>query len=530
MRVLSLILIVLGVLTIVIGLVASLMTVVIIGAVGMALGALAEHRRSVPSIMLVAVSGAASAADTGNPLAAEQSAALADARRLGAAAVGVKYFTVWGLSQQAKAEHRQAGDYWDNSTSVEAELAHLRPVTATLFAIQRDDLGWPEAVFDAAALEDPVFHVRLKQVAGSLGRAYFPATKDTKAGWYEATFPVAKEVSAIAPWMPAADAAELVALTQTASPLLRLDWFLSRIATQPGRKGTGYYDVLRLKKRDDFEKLVGLNRKESQRVKREVDSIVKRSGVSNFPRQIERLQGVTGGYWKTKDVLDDNKDERNALRQLDEDYKHQAEEHYGFLPNGLFAFYLSDAAGVQQDSAPDRIGSDKTAPGNDGRILVGISCSRCHSAGLKEITDWGRQVFSGPLKLSSPDPEKARRLKQLYLGELYEKFADDNAAYAKVLKRCNGLTPEANAKVVAKVWEQWVERDWMPADVAALLGVETDEYLAKLRENFRVNPLADPVLASHIARPPVAIRADDLEQLLPLVLPTILGTPGKGKP
>jgi hypothetical protein len=72
-------------------------------------------------------------------------------------------------------------------------------------------------------------------------------------------------------------------------------------------------------------------------------------------------------------VLDDNKDARNAVRQLDKDYKHQAEEVYGFLPNGLFVYFLVRRRGTRQDSAPDKIGSDKTAPATTGGS-TSVSC------------------------------------------------------------------------------------------------------------------------------------------------------------
>jgi hypothetical protein len=484
----------------------------------------------IPPLVALGMLLSASAACAANPLESEHAAALADARKLGPAAVGVRYLTVYNVAELRRPELRQVLDFWVNSLSRESEIVRAVAVTPTLLRINIFDYGWNPKTFDALANEDPYFHVQLKVGVGAFAKAYFPAEPGSKAGWYDATFKEAKTISAIAPWLPAAEAAELVALTQTAAPILRADWFLSRVAVQAGRKGTGYYDWFELKKRDDFEKLVGLNVKESQRVKREVAGIVARSGVSNFPRQIFRFQSVTGGAWVTRDVLDDNADARNALRQLDGDFKWQAEEHYGVLPNGLFAFYLSDAAGVQQDTAPDKIGSDKTAPGNDGRIHAGVSCVRCHVDGLRAVRDWSRQVFTGPLKLSSPDHDKARRLRQLYLGELNERYTDDVSSYAKTLKRTNGLTTEANAKAVGRVWESYVERDFLPRDAAAEFGIDEKEYLEKLRSAFKANPLADAVLASHIAQPPVAIRADDWEQLMPLVAPTILGTPGKGKP
>jgi hypothetical protein len=476
----------------------------------------------IPPLVALGMLLSASAACAANPLESEHAAALQDARRLGPAAVGVRYLTVYNVAELRRPELRQVLDFWVNSLSREAEIVRAVAVTPTLLRINIFDYSWNPKTFDALANEDPFFHVQLKVGVGAFAKAYFPAEAGSKAGWYDATFKEAKVISAIAPWLPAVEAAELVALTQTAAPILRADWFLSRVAVQAGRKGTGYYDWFELKKRADFEKLVAFDLKASQGVKREVAGIVARSGVSNFPRQIFRFQSVTGGYWVTRDVLDDNKDARNALRQLDGDLAHQAEEIYGVLPNGLFAFYLSDAAGVQQDTAPDKIGSDKTAPGNDGRIHAGKSCVVCHTTGLNVIADWSRRAFSGDIKLTSPDPDKARRLKQLYLGELQEKFSDDVSSYVKVLRRVNGLTSEANAKAVGRVWEAYVERDVLPRDVAPEFGLTEEDYLSKLRAAYKANPLADVVLASHLSRPPIAIRQDDWEQLFPLVAGTVL--------
>jgi hypothetical protein len=59
------------------------------------------------------------------------------------------------------------------------------------------------------------------------------------------------------------------------------------------------------------------------------------------------------------------------------------------------------------------------------------------------------------------------------------------------------------------------------------LGVKEDEYLKVLRRHFKDNQLGDPVLASHLADPPLPIRVDDWEQLQPIVVPVVLGKPEK---
>lgn len=450
--------------------------------------------------------------------ATELKAALADARRLDSTtAVRTRYLTLQGVAELNRDDTKVVLDFWINCLSREAEFAKMRRVTPTILAVSLDDFGIDAATWDKLADEDPYFSQQIKVEVGATFLNWdggYSQAKAVKAG--VATVP--------ATWLPQKDALEVTSLTQSPAPILRADWWLSRTLIQADRKGTGYYDFLAVKDRKDFEKLVALDVKESQRVKREVAGIVARSNVSQLPRQVFRFQSVTGGYWVTRDALDNNRDERNALRNLDGDYKHQAEEIYGVLPNGMYAFFLGDDKGVRQDSAPDKLSSDETAPGRDRRIHVGLSCVRCHVEGLRPVNDWGRKIFTGPLKLSSPDAVKLRRLQHLYLGELQERIDEDSALYAKRLFRLTGQKPDAMAKMVGSAWANYVERDVMPGDAARELGLTEAVYMTRLKAYYGSNQLADPVLASHIAGLP--IRIDDWEQLMPLVCPIVL-TPSK---
>lgn len=470
-----------------------------------------------------------------NPYAAHVHAALADARKIGPEAAFTLYLSLPPTLPEADLDEWRTGlDLWANNLSREPDLRPLRRVGKTLLAANLLHYGWDRRLLDALALADPYYHVQVDLIVGKPGRMYFERSGTQKAGWYDVNVTRAERVSALAPWTPLAEHAELVALANSPAPVVRADWFFSQTAIQFGRKGTGYYDVLRVKDRDEFHKLVALDQKGSEKFKRQVRGIVRRSGVGRFPRQIERLQALGGGYWYTLDVITDNKDRRNALRQLDKDFQHEAEEHYGVLPNGLFTFLLCDQNGVRQDSAPDGIGFDRTTPGNDGKIHVGLSCVRCHIEGLKPIDDWGRQVFKGPTKLASPDPVQQLRLEQLYLADLQTWLDDDNGLYAKRLKKLTGWKPDEAAKAVGRMWAWYEEANLLPSDAAAELGLTEEVYLTRLRAYFKGQALAglpsDNVLASHIGRVPVPIRKDDFEQLQPLVLPVVLGTPTKERP
>lgn len=435
-------------------------------------------------------------------------------------AARTRYLTIANIPIKERAEIRTAISFWTNSLSRESKLVQPRQVSETVLALLIDDYGWNAKTYDALANEDPFFHVRVQVTIGTEANFWYPADGTNKAGYYPGKAAEAGEVVTLAPWLNTVSAAALVAACQSPAPISRADWWLSRVAIQADRK-TGYYDFLGVKDRADFEKLVGLSVKESERLQKETAAIVSRSGVGNLPRQIFRYQSPTGAYYVTHDALDNSRDKLNAQRNFFADFKHQAEEHYATLPNGLYAFFLSDDKGVRQDSAPDKIGPDRTAPGNDARIHVGLSCVRCHVEGIRPINDWARKVFASTSPFTSPDPELTRRFQRVYLDELAELVSDDQAAYAKRLGRANGLKAEANAKAVANVWRNYIERDLMPIDSARELGLSEDVYLTRLREYYKAKAPADPVLAGHIAIPPVAIRSDDWEQLAPLVIPIV---------
>lgn len=459
-----------------------------------------------------------------NHYAAEVLAALADARRLGpAVAAQTRYLSMFNYPEEIRAQWRKAIDYYANSTSRSGQLYRVRQV-GSLLAINVYDYGpvWP-ATFENFAAVDPHFHVQLTFDVGQTGKRYFAAETGSKAGWYEAKFQAKKTVSALAPWLPPVETAELVALTQSATPILRADFFFSQAAVQAERKNTGYYSFLGVKTVADYDKLIGFSRKEAQEREYEVAAIVSRSGVARFGRQVFIEQALTGPRAETRDVLDDNANEHNAQRQLLDDYKPQAFEIYGFNTVGLFVYAAADDKGALQDSVPDRLGPDKTAPGNDTRIHPFLSCVRCHIEGYRPVNDWGRKVYTGGTLLTSPDPVQHRRLTRVYLGDLQTPVDEANAKYARALKALTGWKPEEAAKAVGLAWAGYIERDYLPADLAAELGVPEDKYLVTLRAYYTANRLGDPVLASHLADPPLPIRSDDVEQLYPLVAPVILG-------
>lgn len=421
--------------------------------------------------------------------AGEVLAALTDARRLPAEQCRqTRYLTMYAVPAERRAEFVKVLAFHCNSLSREAELIAPRRITATLYAVELDNYGWAGTTYGPLATIDPWFHAK---------------ATDGKT-----------ETLIHAPWLPVAAIAELATLTGSVVPILRADWFIAKTGEQ-----RSYYDFLSLKTQTDAEKLAGLDRAAAIRIRKELAAIVTDSAVTLNNRQIFRFGSVGGAWWETRDV-ESSTERKNAVRNLDGDYKPDAHEIYFSLPNGLFGFALTDSAGKLIDTAPDKIASDGASTSTDRRVRVGISCIRCHAEGLRPIDDWSRKVFrvGNETALGSPDREKARRLKQLYLGPLQKALVDDRARYAESLKGLTGWTPEAASKAYAAAWAAYESGTLLPADVARELGCTEAELLGALRGQLKGSGLTDLAMAGLLSDPPVPMIRAHLEEFAPVLM------------
>jgi hypothetical protein len=212
--------------------------------------------------------------------------------------------------------------------------------------------------------------------------------------------------------------------------------------------------LLGVKNRADFQKLVGLDLKSSQAFSPELLAAVLNSGVSIQPRRIARYASLGGGVWQTFDAKQAI-NEFNPLRFLNGGYKHDAEEFFGQLPNGHWAVLLCDKDGKLQDSAPDFIGGDSNAHGNDKRIHAGpLSCLGCHSnGGLRDIRDSVRNVYTLPQVLqTNPLADQRNILKKLlearqhYFQAIEGRIKRDREVFAGALAQSSGLKSEEYAR------------------------------------------------------------------------------------
>ena len=348
-----------------------------------------------------------------------------------------------------------------------------------------------------------------------------------------------QKVPLLAPWLPPKEADDLSRVTDSLIPLVRADWFCHRTMVQDGRDGFGYYDFLGLKTRDDWDRLVGLDRAEVVKRFRERAVVVGRSGVAQSgSRQFFAFGAANGRAYVTHDVSVDTFGQRdkNVLDQRFEGLKHNAEEGVGVLPNDLPVFYASNAEGVLQKVVPDTIaGHDKTATTRDDRVRVGtVSCLACHDkAGLKAFRDTVR-VPGRPDEVVqdySPDQAKLDRLRAGYQREVQVLFDADVAAFERAIFDACLMRPVEASEAIRRVFDGYDTQEHVtPAAFARDVGLDEATFLRVLRAKLAAQEggattVFPTTLSNLLAKTPEGISRGKEEELIPFVMP-ILGFPG----
>jgi hypothetical protein len=428
-------------------------------------------------------------------------AALADAETRGPALVSrTRYFWLPITHPGDEAALR----FWVNSLSREPELVAPRKVATDVWAVVLDDYGWDAAVWERMVEHHPYTHQTC--------RLWWPGDRYYLAGWYTER--------RLGEWLDATAYARLSHLTGSRIPLVRGDWWIVQTCRQLSldnrQTGIGYYDWFGIRKRADLDRLIDLDRAASVRIGRELRAVVVQgtSGVVQHDRIIERLQARTGAAWVT---LDTNQSGAVTAQLGPDEFRPLAEEAVVALPNGLWAYWLGDANGKPQPSAPDFLGSNHSplVRGNDLRIHVGIACVQCHiEAGLRPIDDWARRTLRVPQGLATTSAADLVRLRRQYLSNLESKLRQDRQVYTDALATCCGLTPLGAAKALSEVYYRYQEvRDL--ASLAVELGCTEAQLREALADYLREHgawPQDLAALASLTAREPGALPVSATER------------------
>ena len=261
--------------------------------------------------------------------------------------------------------------------------------------------------------------------------------------------------------------------TKSNIPSVHVDWFVATAATPPL-----YHDMLSLPLTDrELETRLGVN---VGRNLRDAPGVrvwragFNNSGVSNNNRMVERHAFRDGAYWKSYDFAGNVGTQNIFNHPLD--FTHDGGEVIFNLPNGLQAYYLVNASGARLDAAPINIVSNPAA--SDPTVRNGISCFGCHTEGMKTFEDQVRSVIESN---ATPAYDKAQALR-LYVeqSEMDALLQEDMERYNEALEATGGAFDDIEP--ISRFHEAF-QSEVDAAYAAAVVGLETEDFLEKIREN-----------------------------------------------
>ena len=269
-------------------------------------------------------------------------------------------------------------------------------------------------------------------------------------------------------------------------PSVHVDWFLAVGSLPPL-----YHDLLdlpltdrELETRLEVDVIRNLLNAPGVRVWR---AGTNNSGVSNNNRVIERHKSRYGAYWKSYDFAGSVGTQNIFTHPLS--FTHDGGEVIFNLPNGLQAYYVTNASGFRLDDAPINIVSNPAA--SDPTVRNGLSCFGCHTEGMKTFEDEVRSVIESNTA-PAYDKEQALRLyvAQSEMDALLQEDTDKyRGALAATGGEFGGIEPISRFH---EVFQGTVDASY----AAAVVGLETEAFLEKIRENIGLQNIGLLVLDS----------------------------------
>lgn len=312
--------------------------------------------------------------------------------------------------------------------------------------------------------------------------------------------------------------------TQTAVPILRAEWFISRALRTTN--GGLYYDFtgFRGKNQAQFLALFGASEAQVAALRSDERSALFDSGVTGKPRRIDAFIGAgtrptagTGLVTITHDIADEDvKAGQHPIRNLIQ-FDDRAREVITQKSNGMLAFALFNDQGVLQDSVPDNIARDTTIPApNTSRLEAGISCIRCHGPNdgykpfgndVQALTNSEpgepRLNIFGDLSQKGSYDDLLDRLAGLYSGDLSEPIRLARNSHARAVFMATRQEPADAAANVGAIFNSYVYDRVTPAKAVFELGgtlKKGDDPRKVLKEMLPIiggNPSPeDPVIAA----------------------------------
>ena len=268
-------------------------------------------------------------------------------------------------------------------------------------------------------------------------------------------------------------------------PFVHVDWFLANASLPPL-----YHDILDLPETDreleqqlDVDVTRNINSAPGVRVWR---AGFNDSGVSNNNRVVERHTSRYGAYWKSYDFAGSVGQQHIFTHPLT--FRHDGGEVVFNLPNGLQGYYISDASGNRINEAPTNIVSNPAA--SNPAVRNGLSCIGCHTEGMKTFEDEVRAVI-----MKSPDGPVKDQALRLYVEQsvMDDLVAEDTERYRVALEKTGGVF--GGIEPVHRFHEEF-QSPVDAAHAAAAVGLETEVFLEKIRENPSLQRLGLSTLES----------------------------------
>ena len=261
-------------------------------------------------------------------------------------------------------------------------------------------------------------------------------------------------------------------------PFVHVDWFLA-VASLPPL----YHDILSLPETEaELERELGidvagnLRRAPGLRVMR---AGFNDSGPSLHNRVVERHSFRNGAYWKSHDFAS-SVGSKNIL-QNPLSFDRDGGEVIFNLPNGLQAYYISDATGKRIDVAPTAIVSNPAA--SDPAVRNGLSCIGCHTEGMKTFEDVVRGTYE---KLpANPITEQVLRL-YVEKAEMDRFLDEDTARYRVALEATGGVF--GGIEPVHRFHEKF-QAALDASQAAASLGLQESVFVKAIGENSGLQEL-----------------------------------------
>lgn len=429
----------------------------------------------------------------------------------------LRYLWIGTLPEKEWADAWRTLSFHCNSLSVESEIVMPRVLPCkTVAAITLLDYGpnW-KTVWEKLADSEPYFHAKLFKVVEKKVRSESGKSVTKKEEKAEVVF---------GPWLTdnpetAGALKALVEGTKSQVPLVRGDWFVWKSAIQADRGEVGYYRWLGITDQKSFEELIGFDEKFLKRFPKEIREVVVSSSVTLMSRRLDRRGKFgEGPYWLSSDVKL-AQGERNGLRFLNGGFKADAHEGIGAGANGLHFYFLGNADGAAQDSAPDSIASDGFAHSNDRRVHVGFSCVRCHYTenGIRSVDGWARGLFQKPLSLQSPDYATAKKLQRLYFSQIEPVIDDDRRLLVRAVATATGWEPKEAAKQYERVFVGY-DSPLSVETMASELGVTKERLIEVVKDQASKTPEMDLVIGSVLSDKPKTIPRVIWEESFPVAM------------